>query len=124
GGDPGIGKSTLLLQISNQIAKQDRGVLYISGEESIQQTKLRADRLKVTSDELYVLTETNLQYITHQIVEDKPSLVIIDSIQTIKKEDVTSAPGIFTQEQEGTMQLTKVAKTHGIQIFIVGQVIK
>src|SRR5699024_4069919 len=71
GGDPGIGKSTLLLQISNQIAKQDRGVLYLSGEESIQQTKLRADRLKVTSDELYVLTEINLQYITHQIVEDE-----------------------------------------------------
>src|SRR5699024_6477322 len=124
GGDPGIGKSTLLLQISNQVAKQGRNVLYISGEESIRQTKLRADRLKVTSDDLYVLTETNLQYITHQIVQDKPSLVIIDSIQTIFKEDVTSAPGSVTQVRECTMELTKVAKTHGIPIFIVGHVTK
>jgi len=124
GGDPGIGKSTLLLQISNQVAKQGRGVLYISGEESIQQTKLRADRLKVTSDELYVLTETNLQYITHQIVEDKPSLVIIDSIQTMFKEDVASAPGSVTQVRECTMELMKIAKTHGIPIFLVGHVTK
>lgn len=124
GGDPGIGKSTLLLQISNQVAKQNRGVLYISGEESIQQTKLRADRLKVTSDELYVLTETNLQYITHQIVEDKPSLVIIDSIQTMFKEDVASAPGSVTQVRECTMELMKIAKTHGIPIFLVGHVTK
>src|SRR5690625_912750 len=124
GGDPGIGKSTLLLQISNQIAKQDRGVLYISVEESIQQTKLRADRLKVTSDELYVLTETNLQYITHQIVEDKPSLVIIDSIQTMFKEDVASAPGSVTQVRECTMELMKIAKTYSIPIFLVGHVTK
>ncbi len=124
GGDPGIGKSTLLLQISDQVAKQGRNVLYISGEESIRQTKLRADRLKVTSDDLYVLTETNLQYITHQIVQDKPSLVIIDSIQTIFKEDVTSAPGSVTQVRECTMELTKIAKTHGIPIFIVGHVTK
>ena len=124
GGDPGIGKSTLLLQISDQVAKSGRTVLYISGEESIQQTKLRADRLKVTSDELYVLTETNLQYITHQIIQDKPSLVVIDSIQTIFKEDVTSAPGSVTQVRECTMELMKVAKTHGIPIFIVGHVTK
>lgn len=125
GGDPGIGKSTLLLQISDQVAKQKgHTVLYISGEESMQQTKLRADRLKVTSDDLYVLTETNLQYITHQIIQDKPSLVVIDSIQTIFKEDITSAPGSVTQVRECTMELTKVAKAHGIPIFIVGHVTK
>src|SRR5699024_6792633 len=124
GGDPGIGKSTLLLQISNQIAKQDRGVIYISGEESIQQTKLRADSLKVTSDELYVLTEINLQYITHKIVEDKPSLVIIDSIQTMFKEDVASAPGSVAQVRECTMELMKIAKTYSIPIFLVGHVTK
>src|SRR5699024_8417678 len=97
---------------------------YISGEESIQQTKLRADRLKVTSDELYVLTEINLQYITHQIVEDKPSLVIIDSIQTMFKEDVASAPGSVTQVRECTMELMKIAKTYSIPIFLVGHVTK
>ena len=124
GGDPGIGKSTLLLQISDQVAREGRSVLYISGEESLQQTKLRADRLKVTSDDLYVLTETNLSYITHQITEEKPSLVVIDSIQTVFKEDVTSAPGSVTQVRECTMELMKVAKTHGIPIFIVGHVTK
>ncbi|MFD2131105.1 DNA repair protein RadA [Pseudogracilibacillus auburnensis] len=124
GGDPGIGKSTLLLQTSAQIAEKNLSVLYISGEESMQQTKLRADRLGIEADELYILAETNLFTITHHIEEVKPSLVVIDSIQTIFKEEVTSAPGSVSQVRECTMELMKVAKTNGIPIFIVGHVTK
>ena len=124
GGDPGIGKSTLLLQISSQIAAKKRSVLYVSGEESTQQTKLRADRLGVLTDDLYVLAETNLFDIATHIESLKPSLVIIDSIQTIFKEEVTSAPGSVTQVRECTSELMKIAKTNGIPIFIVGHVTK
>lgn len=124
GGDPGIGKSTLLLQISSQLAKKQLPVLYISGEESTRQTKLRADRLGVTEDLLYVLAETNLLDITHQIESIKPSLVIIDSIQTIYREEVQSAPGSVSQVRESTSELMRFAKTLGIPIFIVGHVTK
>ncbi|MEJ8778714.1 DNA repair protein RadA [Pseudogracilibacillus sp. ICA-222130] len=124
GGDPGIGKSTLLLQTSAQIAELGQKVLYVSGEESVQQTKLRAERLQVDADELYIYSETNLFQITHQIEQVKPALVIIDSIQTIFKEEVTSAPGSVTQVRECTMELMKVAKEQGIPIFIVGHVTK
>ena len=124
GGDPGIGKSTLLLQTSAQIADKGLPVLYISGEESIQQTKLRADRLKVKSDQLYVLAETNMANIMNQIDQLKPAFVIIDSIQTVFKDEVTSAPGSVTQVRECTMELMKAAKTIGIPIFIVGHVTK
>lgn len=124
GGDPGIGKSTLLLQISSRLAESKFPVLYISGEESTQQTKLRADRLGVTADQLYVLAETNLFDICQQIEILKPSVVIIDSIQTVFKEEVTSAPGSVTQIRECTSELMKIAKTNGIAIFIVGHVTK
>ena len=124
GGDPGIGKSTLLLQISAMLANMDLPVLYVSGEESIKQTKLRADRLNVTSDLLYVLAETNLYDISAQIEEVKPSFVVIDSIQTMYKEEVTSAPGSVTQVRECTGELMKIAKQNGIPIFIVGHVTK
>ncbi|MCP3029537.1 DNA repair protein RadA [Halobacillus sp. A5] len=124
GGDPGIGKSTLLLQVSAQIADKSLPVLYISGEESSRQTKLRAERLGITSDELYVLSETNLQDVLTQIEEIDPKLVIIDSIQTIFKEDVTSAPGSVSQVRECTSQLMRIAKSKGIPIFIVGHVTK
>ncbi len=124
GGDPGIGKSTLLLQVSSQIANKQLPVLYISGEESIRQTKLRADRLGVSSDSLYVLAETNLLTITNQIEQLKPQLVIIDSIQTIYREEVTSAPGSVSQVRECTSELMRIAKTSGIPIFIVGHVTK
>jgi DNA repair protein RadA/Sms len=90
GGDPGIGKSTLLLQISAQLADKELPVLYVSGEESIRQTKLRADRLDITSDLLYVLSETNLFDIAKQVEEIKPSFVVIDSIQTMYKEAARS----------------------------------
>lgn len=124
GGDPGIGKSTLLLQISAMLANMELPVLYVSGEESIKQTKLRADRLNVTSELLYVLAETNLYDISAQIEEVKPSFVVIDSIQTMYKEEVTSAPGSVTQVRECTGDLMKIAKQNGIPIFIVGHVTK
>lgn len=124
GGDPGIGKSTLLLQISNQLAEKNFNVLYISGEESVRQTKLRADRLGVKSDSLYVLAETNLADIANQIEHIKPSLVIVDSIQTVFRDEVTSAPGSVSQVRECTSELMRIAKTYGIPIFIVGHVTK
>ncbi|PAV27925.1 DNA repair protein RadA [Virgibacillus profundi] len=124
GGDPGIGKSTLLLQISSQLAEKQLPVLYVSGEESPRQTKLRADRLGVKADLLYVLSETNLFDITKQIEEIRPSFVVIDSIQTVFREEVSSAPGSVSQVRECTSELMKIAKTNGIPIFIVGHVTK
>ncbi|SDK58772.1 DNA repair protein RadA [Sediminibacillus albus] len=124
GGDPGIGKSTLLLQVSSQLAGKQMNVLYISGEESARQTKLRADRLGVLSDSLYVLAETNLLDIVNQIEQLNPSFVVIDSIQTIYREEVTSAPGSVSQVRECTSELMRIAKSKGIPIFIVGHVTK
>ena len=124
GGDPGIGKSTLLLQTSAEIAQSNLTVLYISGEESVQQTKLRADRLHIKEDRLYVMAETNLYQIVHQIEELKPDFVVVDSIQTVFKEEITSAPGSVSQVRECTMELMKIAKTHAVPIFIVGHVTK
>lgn len=124
GGDPGIGKSTLLLQVSDQIAKKDAKVLYISGEESTRQTKLRADRLGITADNLYVLSETNMQLISSQIDQLEPNFIVIDSIQTIFKEEVTSAPGSVSQVRECTSELMRIAKTKHVPIFIVGHVTK
>ncbi|RKQ32370.1 DNA repair protein RadA [Oceanobacillus halophilus] len=124
GGDPGIGKSTLLLQVSAQLADKQLPVLYISGEESTRQTKLRADRLGIRSDLLYVLSETNLFDISNQVEKIKPAFVVIDSIQTIFKEEVTSAPGSVSQVRECTSELMRLAKTNNIPIFIVGHVTK
>lgn len=124
GGDPGIGKSTLLLQVSHQLAKKDYSVLYISGEESMRQTKLRADRLGVTTAGLLVYSETNLHEISLTIENTKPEFVIIDSIQTIFHPEVTSAPGSVSQVRECTAELMRIAKTKGIAIFIVGHVTK
>ncbi len=124
GGDPGIGKSTLLLQLSSLLAKSSYRVLYISGEESVKQTKLRADRLGVLADELFVLAETDLDYIEKAIDEIKPTLVIIDSIQTVYQAEITSAPGSVSQVRECTAAFMKIAKTKGIAIFIVGHVTK
>lgn len=124
GGDPGIGKSTLLLQVSNQLAEKKLDILYISGEESAKQTKLRADRLGITSEHLYVLSETNLREIANHINDLKPKFVVIDSIQTIYKEEVTSAPGSVSQVRESTSELMKIAKQQHIPIFIVGHVTK
>lgn len=124
GGDPGIGKSTLLLQVSSQLSTHQNKVLYISGEESVKQTKLRADRLQISSSELYVFSETNLEVIQQTIHEISPNFVIIDSIQTIFHPEVTSAPGSVSQVRECTAELMRIAKTNGIAIFIVGHVTK
>ncbi|WP_379971361.1 DNA repair protein RadA [Ectobacillus sp. sgz5001026] len=124
GGDPGIGKSTLLLQVSSQLAESSYQVLYISGEESQKQIKLRADRLQVSSDNLYVYSETDLQRIVQHVEEMGPSFVVIDSIQTIYLPEVTSAPGSVSQVRECTAELMKLAKIKGIPIFIVGHVTK
>lgn len=124
GGDPGIGKSTLLLQVSAQLAELNHSVLYISGEESMRQTKLRADRLNVTTEQLFLLSETNLEHIEYMIKDMKPKFVIIDSIQTIYRDDITSAPGSVSQVRECTGHLMRIAKTLNIAIFIVGHVTK
>ena len=124
GGDPGIGKSTLLLQVSAQLANHNYDVLYISGEESVKQTKLRAVRLGVTSNHLYVYSETDMGMIEQAINEMNPNFVIIDSIQTVLHPDVTSAPGSVSQVRECTAELMRLAKTKGIAIFIVGHVTK
>ncbi|MFD1929721.1 DNA repair protein RadA [Sporosarcina siberiensis] len=123
-GDPGIGKSTLLLQVSSLLANKKHRVLYISGEESIRQTKLRAERLGVTSDELYIYAETDLEQIHHTIEEVKPKFIIVDSIQTIHHPEVKSAPGSITQVRECTAELMRIAKTQNIAIFLVGHVTK
>ena len=123
GGDPGIGKSTLLLQICQTISPELR-VLYISGEESQNQIKLRAQRLGVENDNLYILTETDIDRVTEAIVNEKPQIVVIDSIQTMFSGSVTSIPGSITQIKECTMQLTNIAKGHEIAILLVGHVNK
>lgn len=124
GGDPGIGKSTLLLQVSAQLAANKSRVLYISGEESVKQTKLRAERLAVKEEDLFIYSETNLQLIHAAIEQLSPSFVIIDSIQTVYHPEVTSAPGSVSQVRECTAELMRIAKMNGIAIFIVGHVTK
>ncbi|MRG87989.1 DNA repair protein RadA [Salinibacillus xinjiangensis] len=124
GGDPGIGKSTLLLQISSQLAQKPLKVLYISGEESVRQTKLRANRLAIKTDNLFVMSETNLQALAEAVREMKPSFVVVDSIQTVYHSEITSAPGSVSQVRESTAEFMRIAKQNGIPIFIVGHVTK
>lgn len=124
GGDPGIGKSTLLLQVSSQLVNKGIKVLYVSGEESLQQTKLRGDRLGISSENLLVYAETNLEEINQTIENIKPEFVVIDSIQTIFHPDVTSAPGSVSQVRVCTAELMRIGKTLGIAVFIVGHVTK
>lgn len=124
GGDPGIGKSTLLLQVCRNIAARGEKILYVSGEESLQQIRMRADRMGEFTDELLLLCETNLDTIREAIELSKPSVVIIDSIQTMYNEDVTSAPGSVSQVRETTGVLMQIAKGTGITVFIVGHVTK
>lgn len=124
GGDPGIGKSTLLLQVADMIARQDKKVLYVSGEESIKQTKLRADRLGAGCGNLLIVAENNLDRILEHIDDEKPDLLITDSIQTVYHPEVASAPGSVSQVREATGVLMRVAKGLGIATFIVGHVTK
>ena len=123
GGAPGIGKSTLLLQICAYLGKTLR-ILYVSGEESEKQIKMRADRLQVASDELYILSETDLSEILSAVDEVQPDILIADSIQTLYSPENTSAPGSISQVKDCTMALMQLAKSSGVTVFVVGHVNK
>ena len=124
GGDPGIGKSTLLLQVCRNLSLQKKRVLYISGEESLQQIKIRAERIGEFTESLSLLCETNLDIIHEVIKKEKPEVVVIDSIQTMYNEAVSSAPGSVSQVRESTGALMQIAKGLDIAVFIVGHVTK
>ncbi len=123
GGDPGIGKSTILLQICEHLGK-DHKILYVSGEESKRQLKLRATRLNVNNDNLYIQTQTDVELVSETIRQDKPDLVMIDSIQTMSLTELQSSPGSITQVRECTNYLMRVAKSLDIPLIIVGHVNK
>lgn len=123
GGEPGIGKSTLIMQICNNLSKNGN-VLYVSGEESEVQVKLRADRLKVNSDNIYFLSETNISQIEENMEKIKPKFCIIDSIQTMYDEEITSVPGSVSQVKEVTARLMYQAKKCGITVIVIGHVTK
>ncbi|HLZ61860.1 MAG TPA: DNA repair protein RadA [Ktedonosporobacter sp.] len=124
GGEPGIGKSTLLLQVSGAIARTAGPVLYISGEESIEQVKMRAERLEITGERLYLLAAIELDVIVEAVHRLKPALVIVDSIQTVLASHLTAAPGSISQVRECTLQLMQLAKSTHVPIFIIGHVTK
>ncbi len=124
GGTPGIGKSTLLLQVCQNISKKGYTTLYVTGEESVAQTKLRAERLSILSDNLLVVAETNLDFILENIHNTRPTLVVIDSIQMISKPQIESAPGTVAQVRQCANDLISVAKSTGSAIFLVGHVTK
>ena len=124
GGDPGIGKSTLLLQVSAQLAAAGKKVLYVTGEESIKQTKMRAERLGISAEQLYILSETNFPYVEEALRQLQPAFAVIDSIQTMYHPDLSSSPGSVSQVRECTGEIMRIAKSSGIPIFIVGHVTK
>lgn len=124
GGDPGIGKSTLLLQMCKNLSQMKRKLLYVSGEESLQQIKMRAERMGTFTEQLMLLCETNLEDIRETIERIRPEIVVIDSIQTMYNENVSSAPGSVSQVRETTGVLMQIAKGLNISIFIVGHVTK
>ncbi len=124
GGDPGIGKSTLMLQVLHRLADGKHKVLYISGEESLEQIKLRSDRLGTGSDDLWVVSEVALESIRAVADEMVPTVMVVDSIQTVFTPELTSAPGSVSQVREATMHLMHLAKRTGIPIFLVGHVTK
>ena len=124
GGDPGIGKSTLLLQVCRNLSAQGLSVLYVSGEESLQQIKIRAERIGTFTDHLQLLCETNLELIREVVERQKPQIVVIDSVQTMYNESVGSALGSVSQVREATSVLMQIAKGMDISIFIVGHVTK
>ena len=124
GGEPGIGKSTLLLQISSQFAQQGYSVLYVCGEESVSQTSLRAQRLNISSSNIFLFPETNLDDIKRQITNLSPDILVIDSIQIIFSPSLSSAPGSVAQVRETTAELMHLAKQKQITTFIIGHVTK
>ena len=124
GGDPGIGKSTILLQVCQKLAGNGVSTIYVSGEESLRQIKMRAARIGGFTNDVRFLCETNLTEIENILTKEKPKTAVIDSIQTMCSEDVSSAPGSVSQVRESTAVLMQLAKKHGITIFIVGHVTK
>ena len=125
GGGPGIGKSTILLEVSrNLAAESNKKVLYISGEESLKQIRMRANRITEITGDISFMAETNIENIIETIEEEKPDFVVVDSIQTMYTETVTAAPGSVSQVRESASQLLRVAKENGIAIFLVGHVTK
>lgn len=124
GGDPGIGKSTLLLQICRNLSADHMKLLYVSGEESLQQIKMRSDRIGKFESSMLLLCETSIDVIEQAIAESKPQMVVIDSIQTMVADEVTSAAGSVSQVREVTARLMKIAKQQGVTIWIVGHVTK
>ena len=124
GGDPGIGKSTLMLQVLHSLAERGRKVLYVSGEESIRQLRLRSKRLKTVSADLLVVSEIDLESILGMIARVKPDVLVVDSIQTMYSPNLTSAPGSVSQVRESVMQLMVMSKKSGIPTFLVGHVTK
>ena len=123
-GDPGIGKSTILLQSSGELCKQDKKVLYVSAEESASQIKLRADRLNISHDNLYIYPQTNFESIKYQIQNERPDIVVIDSIQAIYSTDVQSSAGSVSQIRECCNALMQIAKQENITIIVIGHVTK
>jgi len=124
GGDPGIGKSTIMLQEAARLAREDFPVLYVSGEESLMQTKMRADRLGLPGENLFILTENNLDAIFYEVEQLKPRLVVIDSIQTVYRPGLESAPGNISQVRECAHQFLNLSKKENIPVFLVGHVTK
>ena len=124
GGDPGIGKSTLLLQISGQLGVRGHNVLYVSAEESLAQTRMRAQRVGALSENLFVVSETNLDAIAEQIEKIRPATVVVDSIQTMYRDDLDSAPGSVAQVRECAARLMYIAKATGVSVFLIGHMTK
>lgn len=124
GGDPGIGKSTLLIQVASAISSKKLRVLYVSGEESLKQTKLRADRLGIKNDSIFLMSENNLDYIVKYVDELHPDVLIVDSIQTVYNPNVQSSPGSVSQVREATATLMRISKVESVATFIVGHVTK
>ncbi len=124
GGDPGIGKSTLLLQVADKMGTEHKPVLYISGEESERQIKLRGERLKIEAKTLFILPETNLENIFHEIEKLNPSTIIVDSIQTIFSGAIESAPGSVAQVREVALQFLLLAKNRSLPVFLIGHITK
>ncbi|HXX57129.1 MAG TPA: AAA family ATPase, partial [Thermodesulfovibrionales bacterium] len=122
GGDPGIGKSTILLQAAAKLSARSGKVFYVSGEESPEQIKLRAERMSIESDNIILLAETNLEGILHASEDLSPGTIVIDSIQTMYTEDLVSAPGSVGQVRECAAKLVSFAKRSGISLFIIGHV--
>ncbi len=123
-GDPGIGKSSLTLKVCANEAALGKKVLYVTGEESVRQVRMRADRLEAVHNDLLVVSETNLENIEHHVEKLKPDLLVVDSIQTIFRPDIQSAPGSVSQVRECAVEILRVAKTNGIAAFVVGHVTK